>query len=119
MVDHMRTEGRIRERFVLPPLVVFVLGDLAMRLTRVQLTIRRLMTALAVFAVGLAGATSPNAIVAFVSVETLLVSLPLALSWRLLPPCDRIAAVCFWLPITLSVSMLITLCLQAYLHITV
>jgi len=90
-----------------------------MRLTRVRLTIRRLMTSLAVFAVGLAGAKSPNTIVVFLSVETLLVGFPLALSWRLLPPSGQIGTVCFWVAITLPVSMIITLCLQARLYINV
>ena len=79
-----------------------------MRLTRVRFTIRRLIAAVAVVAAGLAGARSPNTIIAFLSVETLLVGLPLALLWRLSPSSGLIGAVCLWVAITVSVSMLIT-----------
>jgi hypothetical protein len=81
-----------------------------------QLTLRRLLTALAVFAVGLAGARSPNTLVLFLSVETLIGGVPLILAWRFLPASDRLLALCVWGPITSIVSMLITVVIYAAMH---
>jgi hypothetical protein len=86
--------------------------DSTVRLPHAQLTIRRLLMAMVVVAFGLAGAGSPDTVIAFLSVETLLVGMPLVLAWRLPPTASLIEAMCVWAAITVPAGMLIILFIQ-------
>jgi hypothetical protein len=68
-------------------------------------------------AVGLAGVKSPNTVVAFVSVERLLVGLPAMILWKPSNSTGLIICASFlWIIITLPIAVLLVFYVQVYLH---